>query len=220
MVINELRERVQALAAELLRIKSGGTGEGGSGEGAGATAGEKTGKSGEGGGSISAATLRELAIAPTPPRSGQAGVLTRNLSTRTGSVDAPAPLQRELTMLRARAAEAESEVQRLTEEVKTSRRRESVKDDRLAEVKAELDLARTEVNSARRAGFVSGQSSSEGEGGPDVGADAVLEEIAKEGEGTAEGQGACSVDLVACLACLSILEVLRRTLDRGRSQCR
>ncbi|CAM9893364.1 unnamed protein product, partial [Scytosiphon promiscuus] len=91
MVINELREKVQALAAELLRIRSGGAGGEGDGEGGG----------------VSAETLRELA--------------------------------RELAMLRARAAEAEGEVARLTEEAKRTRKRESDKDDVVAGLRAELD---------------------------------------------------------------------------------
>lgn len=137
MVITELRERVQALAAELLRIRSGG-GAGGDGD--------------EGGEShMSAATLRELAVASTPSR--QTPVLpARASSMRTGSVDMPAPVQRELTLLRARAAEAEGEVQRLTEEAKLSRKRESEKDDRLAGIKAELDLAHAEIMAVRAGG--------------------------------------------------------------------
>lgn len=124
MVISELREKVQALAAELLRVRSGG--------------GEGTGENGEG--RVSAATLRELAVASTPSRPTQRP-LQRVSSARTGSVDMSAPVQRELTLLRARAAEAEGEVLRLTEEAKRSRNRESAKDDDMAELRAELDLA-------------------------------------------------------------------------------
>ncbi|CAM9599974.1 unnamed protein product, partial [Ectocarpus sp. 8 AP-2014] len=122
MVINELREKVQALAAELLRIRSGGGGGGG------------------GGGDVSAETLRELAAASTPARQSPRP-LTRASFSRSGPLDASAPVQRELTMLRARVAEAEGEVVRLTEETKLARKRESDKDDALAGVRAELDLA-------------------------------------------------------------------------------
>lgn len=128
MVINELREKVQTLAAELLRIRSGSA--------AGGDAG--------GGGGVSAETLRELAVASTPARQTQRP-LTRASSTRLGPVDASDPLQRELAMLRARAAEAEGEVARLTEEAKRARKRESDKDDVLAGLKAELDLAHADV---------------------------------------------------------------------------
>ncbi|CBN79868.1 conserved unknown protein [Ectocarpus siliculosus] len=124
MVINELREKVQALAAELLRIRSGG---GGGGEGGG-------------GGDVSAETLRELAAASTPARQSPRP-LARASFSRSGPLDASAPVQRELTMLRARVAEAEGEVVRLTEETKLARKRESDKDDALAGVRAELDLA-------------------------------------------------------------------------------
>lgn len=132
MVINELREKVQALASELLRIRSGGDGAG-TGEGEGDDGG------------VSAAALRELAMASTPAR--QASRLpARALSARTGSsVEASAAVQRELTMLRARTAEAEGEVLRLTEEAKRAKKRESEKDDTLAEVRAELDLAHADM---------------------------------------------------------------------------
>lgn len=128
MVINELREQVQSLAAELLRIRSGGA-DGSSGE-------------------VSAATLRGLAVASTPARQAPKP-LTRASSSRTGSVDMSAPVQRELTILRARVAEAEGEVTRLTEEAKRARKRESEKGDALAEVKAELDLAYADMAAQR-----------------------------------------------------------------------
>ena len=124
MVINELREKVQALATELLRIRSGGGGDGGDGTGGG----------------VSAETLRELAVASTPARQPQKP-LTRASSSRSGTMDASAAVQRELAVLRARAAEAEGEVARLTEEAKRARRRESDKDDLVAGLRAELDLA-------------------------------------------------------------------------------
>lgn len=120
MVISELREKVQALATELLRIRSGG--------------------GGEGGGDVSAETLRELAVASTPARQSPRP-LARASFSRSGPLDASAPVQRELTMLRARVAEAEGEVVRLTEETKLARKREGDKDDALAEARAELDLA-------------------------------------------------------------------------------
>lgn len=130
IVIHELREKVQALAAELLRIRSGGSVEGNSGEG------------GEGG--VSSATLRELAVASTPSRQ-PTKPLTRASSVRGGMMDIPAPVQRELTLIRARAVEAESEVQRLTEEAKRAKVRESKKDDALAEMRAELDLTHADL---------------------------------------------------------------------------
>lgn len=130
MVINELREKVQALATELLRMREGG-GAGGGNDG-----------------EVSAETLRELAVTSTPARQAQRP-LTRASSSRLGAVDASAPVQRELTMLRARAAEAEGEVVRLTEEAKRARKRESNKDDALAELKAELDLAHADVVALR-----------------------------------------------------------------------
>ena len=142
MVINELREKVQALAAELLRIRSGGGG-GGGGDGGGG------GESG-GGGGVSAETLRELAVASTPARQAQRP-LTRASSSRSGAMDAPAAVQRELAVLRARAAEAEGEVARLTEEAKRARKRESDKDDLVAGLRAELDLSHAD-NLALRGG--------------------------------------------------------------------
>ncbi|CAN0262184.1 unnamed protein product, partial [Hapterophycus canaliculatus] len=134
MVINELREKVQALAAELLRIRSGGAAGGG-----------------DGGDAVSAETLRELAVASTPARQAQRP-LTRASSSRLGPVDASDPLQRELAMLRARAAEAEGEVARLTEEAKRARKRESDKDDVVAGLRAELDLAHADVVALRGGG--------------------------------------------------------------------
>lgn len=131
MVINELREKVQALAAELLRIKSGGAG-----------GGDGTGEDDNSG--LSATTVRELAVASTPARQTQRPLI-RASSSRTGAMDVPAPLQRELTILRARAAEAEGEVLRLTEEAKRARKRENEKSDALAELKAELDLAHADM---------------------------------------------------------------------------
>lgn len=150
MVISELRDKVQALAAELLRIRSGG--------------GEGTGEDGEG--RVSGATLRELAVASTPSRPTQRP-LQRVSSARTGSVDMSAPVQRELTLLRARAAEAEGEVLRLTEEAKRARSRESEKDDAVAQLRAELDLAHAAM--------------AERQGG--TGADQLMVEIAEAGSG-------------------------------------
>lgn len=135
MVINELREKVQALAAELLRIRSGGDGGGGGGDSTGG---------------VSAETLRELAVASTPARQAQRP-LTRVSSNRSGTLDASAAVQRELAVLRARAAEADGEVARLTEEAKRSRKRESEKDDLLAGLRAELDLSHAD-NLALRGG--------------------------------------------------------------------
>ncbi|CAB1117459.1 unnamed protein product [Ectocarpus sp. CCAP 1310/34] len=89
---------------------------------------------------VSAETLRELAAASTPARQSPRP-LARASFSRSGPLDASVPVQRELTMLRARVAEAEGEVVRLTEETKLARKRESDKDDALAGVRAELDLA-------------------------------------------------------------------------------
>lgn len=133
MVINELREKVQALATELLRIRSGGGG------------GDVSG-----GGGVSAETLRELAVASTPARQAQRP-LTRASSSRSGTMDASAAVQRELGVLRARAAEAEGEVARLTEEAKRAQKRESDKDDLVADLRAELDLSHAD-NLALRGG--------------------------------------------------------------------
>lgn len=103
------------------------------------------------GGLVSAVSLRELALASTPSRQPPRQ-LTRLSSSRNGSMEMPAPVQRELTILRARAAEAEGEVVRLTEEAKRSRKRESEKDDALAELKAELDLAHADAGGQGAAG--------------------------------------------------------------------
>lgn len=177
MVINELREKVQALAAELLRIRSGDGGGGGDG-------------------GVSAETLRELAVASTPARQAQRP-LTRASSSRMRPTDVSDPVQRELAMLRARAAEAEGEVARLTEEAKRARRRESEKDDVVAELRAELDLAHADVEALR--GGASGAHAGSGagrlmldiaelaEGGGDAGGDAEVQggRTASSGEGNA-----------------------------------
>ena len=123
---------MQALASELLRIRSGGA----VGDGDGSSEGVE--------GGVSSATLRELAVASTPSRQPPK-LFARASSARLGSSEMSAPVQRELTLLRARVAEAEGEVQRLTEEAKRARKRESAKDDTLAEMKAELDLARVDI---------------------------------------------------------------------------
>ncbi|CAN0169468.1 unnamed protein product, partial [Phaeothamnion confervicola] len=123
-IINDLRQRVALLAAELIRIRGGGNG-GGSGGGDG---------SGGDDGSLSAEMLREMAVA-TP------GKPLRPLAiAAAGANAAGAAALRELPALRARAAEAEAAVQQLTEELKRQRLAAETSAERLAAACAERDL--------------------------------------------------------------------------------
>ncbi|CAM9741982.1 unnamed protein product, partial [Discosporangium mesarthrocarpum] len=158
-IINELKQQVQVLAAELLRLREGGSLGGG-------TADDST----AGSGTVPTSSLRELA-AITPSRGlphlragSLMGVAAEDTTKGGGS--------REVTMLRSRAAEAEGEVIRLMEEAKAARMRVSETQDRLVEVCAERDLLKLTAT-----------------GGGGLGADEVILEIVQAGEEAGVGVG-------------------------------
>ncbi|CAM9140129.1 unnamed protein product [Chrysoparadoxa australica] len=115
-VIAELKAKVQMLASELLKVRTG---------------------DGDEEGGLSAHDLQALSVATTP-RKGVAPPARPSSFGTTGTTSLVA--QRELATWRARASEAESQVAILTEKLKDSKFSASAMADKLARVTAERDV--------------------------------------------------------------------------------